>query len=121
MDLAPKAKSLTCYSMPLGGCHVRRFKALSAHGRDAGVFDRVHHTSFRGLPRRKGPRGFAHPRPRSSIPTKKRDGSRDLVGYDAGKKVKDIKRNAVADMLHFAFPRAEAATLSLKQHGHAGR
>jgi hypothetical protein len=43
------------------------------------------------------------------------------VGYHAGKKVKDIKRNAVADTLHFAFSKAEAATLSLKQHGHADR
>ena len=50
-------------------------------------------------------------------PPKNRDGSRDPVGYHAGKKVKDIRRNAVADMLYFVFSKAEAATLSLKQYG----
>lgn len=67
MDLALKAKSLTgkflnrkspCYSLPLGGCDVQRFEAISAHGRDTGVLDCIHHTFLaarRGAKSRKAP------------------------------------------------------------------
>ena len=55
-----------------------------------------------GLPRSRGPRGFAHGcdhRHPGCQGHRKRGRSRDPVGYDAGKKVKGIKRNAVVDTI----------------------
>ena len=56
----------------------------------------------RGLPRSRRPRGLAHGRHHrySGLEShRKRGKSRDLTGYDAGKKVKGIKRNALTDTI----------------------
>ena len=55
-----------------------------------------------GVPRSGGPRGLAfcrHYRHASSEGHGKRGRSRDPIGYDAGKKVKGIKRNALVDTI----------------------
>jgi len=58
------------------------------------VLDRIHHTLLVAC--REAGRHHRHPDRKGH---RKRGHSRDPVGYDAGKKVKGIKRNAVVDTI----------------------